>query len=151
MAISRAARTRSKTKKPQTVGLLAIGASGAWEVAIDQTTSGPDRWFAHIEGPSVSLYFQIPSLCLIDKTVQFLGRPNVSPHNGTIALGCDKQSRVDLVRDDESGDRYFFVIETKNGPEVRLTLSPDDLAHLADALRQAREDLDEDTANQSTK
>src|SRR5688572_17469626 len=43
------------------VGLLAYGSAGAWEVSIDESTTGEEKWFAQVEGPSVYLYFAIPS------------------------------------------------------------------------------------------
>ena len=51
--MSAAKNSRLQLEKKETLGLLANGVSGSWEVAIDETSSGPDRWFAHIEGPTV--------------------------------------------------------------------------------------------------
>jgi hypothetical protein len=34
------------------IGLLANGSSGAWRVDVDESISGPERWFLQIEGPS---------------------------------------------------------------------------------------------------
>jgi len=128
---------------------MAIGSSGSWEIAIDQTTSGPERFFAQIDGPSVFLYFEIPSLEIIDEAIEFLtassgnGEKNAAPaaRGGTLALGTSKSTHVKLVRDDEFSDRYFLVIEPKDGTLVRVTVTNDDLTHMIDALRQVREDL----------
>src|SRR6266850_23079 len=99
------------------IGLLANGASGQWEVAIDETTSGADRWFAHIEGASISFYFEIPSPDIVDKVIQFLAGPsakglsaNSSARNGTLIVGKDKHAPVRLIRDDEFSGRYFLVV-----------------------------------------
>jgi hypothetical protein len=56
---------------PGSLGLLADGSSGKWAVDIDGTTSGADRWFAQIEGPSVSFYFEIPAVDVIGKDAPF--------------------------------------------------------------------------------
>jgi hypothetical protein len=74
MATSKHTRSIAKRKKPS-VGLMAIGAVGQWEVAIDESTSGRDRWFAQIEGPSVSLCFEIPSLGIVGDVLDFLEAP----------------------------------------------------------------------------
>src|SRR5207245_4204455 len=101
------------TRQEGSVGLLAIGSSGPWDIAIDQSTSGPQRWFAQIEGPSVYLHFEIPSLEIIDQAIEFLARSsgdtekNAAPEArpDTLTLGTSKSSQVKLVRDDEFADR----------------------------------------------
>jgi hypothetical protein len=56
----------------EALGLLANGSSGDWEVSIDQTTSGPARLLLEIEGRSVHLDFELPSLETIPKIIDFL-------------------------------------------------------------------------------
>ena len=136
-------------KAPGSTGLMAIGSSGSWEIAIDQTVSGPDRWFAQVEGPSVYLYFEIPSLEVVDQAIELLGfrretgkNAAHAARNGTLALGTSGSTQVKLVRDDEFPDRYFLVIEPKDGLCIRFTLANDDLTHVIDALRQVKEDLE---------
>jgi hypothetical protein len=149
MATSKQSRSRSTGQKGA-IALMAIGSSGPWEIAIDQTTSGPERWFVQIEGPSVCLYFEIPSLEIIDQVIEFLVcssgdiEKNAAPTTGndTIALESSKSTQVKLVRDDEFNDRYFLVIEPKDGVLVRFTVTNDDLTHVVAALRQAKEDLE---------
>ena len=146
---SKQGRPRPTIRKAS-VGLLAIGSSGPWEIAIDQTTSGPERWFAQIDGPSVYLNFEIPSLEIIDQVIEFLmcssgdTEKNAAPvaRAGTLALGTGKSTRIKLVRDDEFRDRYFLVIEPKDGAVVRFTVADNDLAHVIDALRQVKQDIE---------
>lgn len=134
-------------------GLAAIGSAGGWEVAIDQTTSGEQRWFAQIEGPSVYLYFEVESSDVIRKMLEFLtAQTNVgggsldvaAPLNGELVLSKSTEEPVTLMRDDEFSDRYFLVVETASESIVRITIGDTDLKMLERALRQAREDLDED-------
>jgi hypothetical protein len=147
MVVPKEPRARS-TRKKAAIGLTAIGSSGPWEIAIDQTVSGPDRWFAQIEGPSVYLRFEIPSLETIDQAISLLashgktGSNAAGVHDGTLAVGSNRSMRVSLLRDDEFSDRYFLVIEPKSGLVVRFTLAGDDLTHIVDALCQAKEDLE---------
>src|SRR5438067_10170353 len=56
----------------ENLGLLANGSSGRWEVSIDETVSGTERWFAQVEGQSLWLSFEIPSPEIISKVIQFL-------------------------------------------------------------------------------
>ena len=146
MSVSRATRTRSVSQRAG-LGLAAIGSSGPWEVAVDQTTAGPDRWFAQIEGPLVYLRFEMSSLEVIRRAIQFLAKAEIgsgsvaSGPERTLSLGANKSTTVDLVQDDEFGDRFFLVVAPKGGLLFRFTIGGDDLTHLVAALRQANEDL----------
>jgi hypothetical protein len=132
-------------------GLLANGSSGQWEVGIDETTTGPDRWFAQLEGPSVSFYFEISSVDIVAKMIQFLeSSPAAKKHsptragegNGALVLSKDKKSPVTLVKDDEYEDRFFLVVGLMESPTVRFVLAGTDATQIADALRQVKEDLE---------
>ncbi len=149
MSVPKEPRARPDNEE-ESIGLMAIGSSGPWEIAIDQTISGPDRWFAQIEGPSVYFYFEIPSLEIIDDAIELLARGE-SATNGaqtarddTLTLGTNQSTQVNLVRDDEFDDRFFLVIEQKNGLLIRFTVTGEDLTHVMNALRQAKEDLGDD-------
>jgi hypothetical protein len=131
----------------ESIGLLATGCSGTWSVDIDETTAGAARWFAQIEGPSVYVYFQIPSPEITGRATQFLTeRPeNQSSQpgsNGALVIGGDKRASVSLIRDDEFNDRYFLLIGPQDNPIVRITLAGEDLQHIVKAFRQASEDLE---------
>jgi hypothetical protein len=67
-----ASRHRDQKESKEGIGLLALGSSGPWEVAIDETMSGPARYFAQIEGPALYLYFEIPTIELIEDVLDFL-------------------------------------------------------------------------------
>lgn len=131
-------------------GLLANGSSGEWEVAIDESTSGPDRWFAQIEGPSISFYFEIPSVEIVGELLGFLESPPVtakissdglSELNGSLVLSKDKKTPVTLLRDDEYPDRFFLVVGLTDKPIVRFVIGGVDVLNLTDALRQVKDDL----------
>ena len=134
------------------LGLAANGSSGRWEVAVDETTTGPDRWFVQIEGPSVYFSFEIPSPEMMSRALDFLGgRPSpTGPHagpsaeDGSLVFGEHGQTPVILVRDDEYEDRCFLVVGQEAAPVVRFTLAGEDLKDVREALRQAAEDLEGD-------
>jgi len=148
MVVSKQVRRRPTNQKV-TLALLAIGSSGPWEIAIDQTTSGRERWFAQVEGPSIGLYFEIPALKVIDEAIRFLsGTPRPprasfanSTGNATLAFGNSGAASVSLIRDDEFTDRYFLVVESKGKRVVQLTVAGNDLTYLSEALAQVKEEI----------
>ena len=134
-------------------GLLANGSSGEWEVAIDEATSGVERWYAQIEGPAVSFYFEIPSLDIVSKMLRFFERDSATTNgssngsedqNGALVIGKEKKSPITLVTDDEYRDRFFLVLGPLDSPMVRFTLAGMDVAKITEALRQVQEDLEDE-------
>ena len=152
--------TLKYSRRPSTnvdeTGLAAIGSSGRWEIALDETISGTQRWFAQIEGPLVYLYFKVSSPQVIAQAIQFLTERPVSAarrvdsgaeENETLVLGKDKGMALMLVRDKEFSDRYSLVIGTAATSMIRLSLTGQDVADVVESLRQANEDLTEDEDN----
>jgi len=133
------------------VGLLAFGSSGRWELAIDEATSGPDRWFAQIETDAVWLHFEISSPKIVRKILHFLAAPGKGRNgkaNGThgrsdsLRIGSDKTQPIFLVRDNEYADRFFIVVGHRETPVARIVVKGSDVANLVRALRQVNDDLD---------
>src|SRR5687768_16465842 len=94
------------------LGLTAIGSDGDWEVAIDETTSGAQQWFAQIEGRSCYLYFPVRSPLLLGEMIQFLmtkpttnGSGTPAPRSRELSIGKNADQSVSLLRDDEFSDR----------------------------------------------
>ena len=148
--------TTKRSDHSNRLGLTAVGRGGAWEVAIDEATSGESKWFAQIEGPSVYLDFEVDSPRIIDKIIQFLMELKratngthglTSPKNEELLLSKSRGESVTLVRDDEFPDRYFLVAEARRKLTVRVTIGGEDLELLESALRQAKEDLDDDDSD----
>lgn len=138
---------RNQRRKPETdnecLGLMANGSSGDWEVAIDETTKGPERWFVQLEGPSVHFSFEIPSPKIIAAALDFLGgRSSLSVEDGSLVLGNHRQTSAILVRDDEYKDRYFLMMGQGAEVVVRFTIAGQDLKDIREAFRQATEDLE---------
>jgi hypothetical protein len=136
--------TRSKAG---TLGLLASGSCGSWSIAVDETTSGPDRWFLQVQGPAVYVSFQIRSPSTIRRISQFLrpqqpsgGRPSPGSDGG-LAIGTGRPTPVRLLRDDEFDDRFFLVVGPADAPVVWHTLGGQDLECVSAALKQVLEDL----------
>lgn len=135
--------------KNQDLGLLANGSSGPWEVSIDETLTGLERWFAQIEGPLISLCFEISSLEIVAKVVRFLkplatGKGQPSRRGGgsfELVLSKASQTPVSLVRDDEFDDRCFVLVGRADSPIIRCSLTGADSHHILKALDQVKKDL----------
>jgi hypothetical protein len=148
-----ASKHRDQKGSEESVGLLALGASGPWEVAIDETLTGPARYFAQIEGPSVCLYFSLATgkaNKAIEEALDFFvhsrnsGAKAFADSGATLSLAKNADTKISLTRDDESDDRYFLVIEAKSGLRIQLTVADDDLNHIVNALQDAKDDLEND-------
>jgi hypothetical protein len=142
-------RHRKKQETKEGVGLLALGTSGPWEVAIDESLSGPQRRFVQIEGPFVYLYFEITSVEVLRNAHAFLAnssrnaRPKSFEKNGALPIAKTAGTQISLTRDDEDNERYFLVIEAKSGLHLQLTVIDRDLSHIVSALRDVLDDLED--------
>jgi hypothetical protein len=125
------------------VGLTAYGRAGGWEVSVDEALSGIEKRFLQIEGPSVYLYFEIPSPGILQELARFLEPPESleGEQRERLELGTFNGVAVDLLRDDEHADRFFFCIIAKGSGSVRITVAGDDLKALSMAVIQVRDEL----------
>jgi hypothetical protein len=130
--------------KNESFGLLACGSSGPWQIDIDEAISGADRWWAQIEGPPVSFYFELPSLDIVGKMARFLKSKN----SDSFVIGRDKSTPISLVQDDEFDDRFFLLIGPTDNVMVRFVIAGEDVVRISEALQQVQEDLDEKTGCQ---
>lgn len=135
----------TEASKMQTfrVGLMAYGRAKDWEFSIDETTEGEDRWFAQIEGPSLSLYFEIPSPKTVIELALFLDSHEHATINDPkeIDIGHFNGNPVRILRDDEFRDRCFLTIRSNGMSNLRVTLSGDDLDAISNAVRQTRTEM----------
>lgn len=144
--MSTSKRKSSPPHQPrETVGLAAFGSCGGWDIAIDESTSVADRWYAQIEGPSLYLYFRLVSLDVIGRVLRFLESPSIqsTEPTGVIEVGTFNEALVLLRQDDEFSDRYFFRIG-ESSPAVRFTIAGDDIKSFTTALLQVSDDLNQD-------
>ncbi len=125
-------------------GLLANGASGRWEVALDESLDRDNDWILEIEGPNVYLALCVDDLDLIPMALSVLQPAlynNERPKRAALTLGALGPAMVSLLRDDEQPLRCFLVVEPQAGSTLRLTLDAEDMRMLADALHQVSEVL----------
>jgi hypothetical protein len=139
-----------KNGKEADLVLLANGSSGPWEIAIDESTGKRARLFAHVEGPALYLYFEIPSRKTIRSAVHFLEQGNVSSRsmsgNGvskgsSVRIGGFGRSSIRLVWDTEFADRCFLIVGVSSKPSLQFTLAGGEIKHLLNALRQVQNEL----------
>ena len=132
------------------IGLLANGYSGAWSIEVDQATSGPDRWFLQIEGPSAYFYFEIPSPNVIEEVLRLLSNRAAAVGRSAdrdfeLVIGTDAHVPVRLRRDAEFDDRFFLVFGLPDTPVIHYTLAGEDVKCVVAALGQVLEDLSDTT------
>jgi hypothetical protein len=137
--------TDTTQKKNGDFGLLAFGSCGPWEIAIDEHISDADRWCAQVEGPSVTFYFEIPSLEIVRQMRQLLDRSAVSSErDGSLLIGKEPGTPVTLVRDNEYGDRFFLLVGPTANPIVSFAIAGADVVNIVEALRQVSDDIDDE-------
>lgn len=138
--------SRLKRRKPVSrttkVGLVANGRAGSWVIDIDEQASKSPKWFAQIEGPALSLYFEMSSPDIVPRTLNFLERAGNNRPQSELHLGTFGRAPVCLRADHEFSDRFFFVIGPLGKSCLHVTLSGEDLVQLTQALRQVKEDLE---------
>lgn len=140
---------RVPKSKPAGIGLLANGSSGQWEIAFEEATTGPPRWWMQVEGPAISLYFEISTpkivhaiIALLETNSRLDAIGTNGRHRNSLKIGKDKKAPVSIVNDDEYDDRAFVTIGPTDKPIVRVSICGDDKKHFVEALRQAAEEID---------
>ena len=138
-----------ETKNDEPVGMIANAVSETWDVALDQTVSGIQKWFAQIEGPSVYLYFQIESPCVIRQAVTFIGTrklrrkiKDVPTRDCELMLGKFAGVPVSIIRDDESSSRCFLSIGHSGNSFAQFKVSGIELKRFTDALAQLADEVE---------
>jgi len=138
----------------RSLGLLAHGSAGDWQVEIDEASSGEPRWFMQIGGPARYLYFPIAHPRVIDSILCFIGGfdESCSSHSAPpqsqlteLCLGdCDGNTAA-LLRDEGENDHCTFLVTGPGEMCVRISLTDcdTDLISLIGALRELRHELDE--------
>lgn len=131
------------------LALLANGASGGWEIAIDERMDGSARYYAQLEGPQTFFYFEVLSLQTIEAAAHFLQHGNALPEapkgerSASLRLGSFGRAPVNLTWDEEYADRCFLIVGPSATASLRLSFGGEEVGHLTEALRQVVADLHE--------
>lgn len=145
------------------VGLVASGNSKSWDIEIDQTLDGAERWFAQIEGPSIYLYFEISNPSVVKCAFEFVDRhwegrrkpgktrsKQSSSSDMEVDFGRLANLPVTLIWDDEDNDRCFFSIGEAAEAKIRLAICGKELKEFRIALKHVQEELADEDANSAS-
>jgi hypothetical protein len=134
------------------LGLLALGSSGSWEIAVDESTAR-EEWFLEIEGPRVYLVLRLQDLSIIGAVGRFLQQtlqrrqtpPAAVNHckDAALPLGEFGSAPVTLMWDNEDFPRCFIVVGPQAQATLRVSLEEEDIRQVLDAFRQIAEELPE--------
>jgi hypothetical protein len=136
------------------VGLIANGSAGSWDVAVDQTVAGYERWFLQLDSPSFDVYVLIQGPHIVENVLTFLERHQAPlahvagsqalQHDVEIDVGSFDGSLVRFLWDEEGEGRLVIVISATDHCTLRYTASASDVRDLTEAFRQIRDDLAEE-------
>jgi hypothetical protein len=132
---------RRKTRGEGALGLAAVGSGGAWDISLDEALSGPEKWIARIEGPSLQLSFEIASPAVVGRAARFLDAVRRPRASRSLRIGAAGRCDVTLLWDDEHEDRCFLIVGEPSEPILRLAFNGQELAKAKMALSQVLEDL----------
>jgi hypothetical protein len=129
-------------------GLRACGASGRWDLAVDESTDGKE-WTLELDSPQVYLVIQLDDVNVISGALRFLETGSVASHSRSASddndsiflLGRFDSAPVSLVWDNEDFPRCFVVIGPGERSTLRLSFYGEDLTMFVEALREVVRDL----------
>ena len=134
-------------------GLAALGVCGQWSVQVDEALRGPDAWFLQIESPLLHLYCRLAGLeALAEAVARLTGlcsgsgaesgvASSASGEYNAVRIGTFEGTPVELLKDDESDERWEIILAGPPGAHLRVVLHRRDMAELLGALRDALADL----------
>ncbi len=137
----KATRGSRPAGRPGSLGLTAVGRHGQWFVEVEETTSGPDRWFLELSGPNLALSAEVDSPAYLATVYNFLARTRATTAYEHIAVGRIGRDVLAIRTDGETMDRYFLVIESNGGVALQYRLTPPDLDHVIAAWADALDDM----------
>lgn len=131
-------------------GLMANGSEGSWDVDVDESLSGEQRWYLQIDGPAMYFNCEIEHPGVVEAILRFLSAHTGNDGDASLPASCGDgelevthigENRVKLVWDTRANDRCVVLI---NGPTefcARFIVERGDLQDLIGALRQVHEEL----------
>ena len=119
-------------------GLVSCGSSGRWGVDLEESMDGTESLLA-LEGPNVYLVCSLRDRQVIGEALDYLRA--VHKQTRALMLGRFGSVSVSLCCDKEDHKQCFLIIGPVDACTVRLALSEEDTAMLAEALGKAYEHL----------
>ncbi|MBI2823181.1 MAG: hypothetical protein HYX69_00665 [Planctomycetia bacterium] len=144
---------RAKPGEP-TFGLVANGIAGGWEVAVDETVKGAQRWYVQVDGPSCYVHFQVRHPRIIEQWLAVLKSHLCNDRSRKVAsslsrevevvLGKFEGTTVTFLWDDVANDRGAILVGGRAEFVARFELDAGSLRAIERALRQVRDELCEE-------
>lgn len=142
-------RPASDSLPGESFGLVANGSADGWDVEIDESITGAERWFLQIEGPAVYFRLRIDGPKVVDRLLEFLdarlgsGLPGESGSSGEGEVPIGKVGRTDaqLTWDPEGEGHCLVSISNAGELTVQIRIIRKDAEALRSALLQVRADL----------
>ena len=126
-----------KMNDEQPWGLTACGSSGDISIEVNESCSGEELYELDLNTPTWSLRCRIESLNVISRFFAFITKGE----GDTLRLGSISDCLVEVRRDDEFSDRFFFVLCAESGA-IHLTVAGHEaVKQLTHALEQVLKDL----------
>ncbi|MGH7138486.1 MAG: hypothetical protein ACREHD_22270 [Pirellulales bacterium] len=131
-------------------GLVANGSEGSWDVDVDESLSGEQRWYLQIDGPAMYLDCEIEHPRVVEAILRFLSAHTGNNGDASLPASCGDselevarkgENRVALVWDTRANDRCAVLISGPTEFCARFILERGDLQDLIGALRQVHDEL----------
>jgi hypothetical protein len=127
----------------QRLGLLGLGATRRWDVAVDESPDG-NGWSLELDGRQAYLVFRLQDLNVLPAALSYLqaavNAQDTGGNNGLV-LGRFGSSSVSLMWDNEDPLRCFLLVGPESDATLRLSFDGEDIRMLVEALRQIVADL----------
>ena len=120
-------------------GAAGVATAGRVTVEVDRTIT-TKGWQFSVETPAFYLRLSIDSPDVLTRLYEFLTAHNHTTL-GEFALGLHGTQNIDIVRDDEPGDRIFIVMNAGEKSSLRLTLVDEEVRHWAEAIKDVCDQL----------
>lgn len=124
-------------------GLLAIGRAGEWVIEVDESTAGPDRYFAQLEAASFSVQFEIQQPSVFAECLAYLLQTSEQLHADGISFGQFGETSVTIRKDDEYPDRFFICLGEGGTSFLQVTVAGKSVESFVAALKQIVTQLNE--------
>lgn len=142
----KAVKKKTGAGKALSTALVANGSAGAWTIDIDESLSGPQRWFLQIEGPACFLYSEISRPRAVAEISDFLNRclsDRATARDGNYGLELETRGlhSLELLWDGKPADRCFILLRGGGELSLRVALPRHDAEAVRDALEHACKEL----------
>jgi hypothetical protein len=132
----------NKPDELRRLGLVALGATRRWDVAVDESLDGIG-WSLELDGPQAYLVFQLQDLSVIPAALTYL--QSAPTGDDGLVLGRFGSAAVSLIWDNEAPPRCFLIVGPDEHATLRLSFDGEDIRMLLEAFSQIASELTNST------